>query len=245
MKLTEHSTAYTKPIVKIIRYVIITVIYIVLVFLAIATIRFGYLWYISDTSWEALFTIISGVFIPILLYLKKIFLNKIEAIDKNKIELEIKRKNIRCYCVDIDYAIQIDIEIYAYEKTSIRKLELKCKEPIGWSSQTRDLSDLPKCEGINADVLENSLKDLAKIIEDCEKINGFPIVIEKSEYLIFSIIGYVPGESLPDGYEGLSLNDWQITVVFGDKKEIVKTFSMDPHKKTERIPTEFKNAGFH
>ncbi len=219
-----------------------------MIILVIATIYYAYNWYTTDTSGEAGFAIITGVLIPILFIFKNNILEYILPSIENKdiLKIEIIKKEIRCYTQDIDYAIQIDLEIYAYKKTSIKNIQLTSTEPVGYSKQFRELNDISIItDNNNKDFLNEEASSFEVLIKNSKKINKFPIIIEESEHLILTISGYVKGERLPDGWEGLQLDGWNLIIEYNDNKKYSNNITLDTHNKTLKVAYKYKEVGFN
>ncbi len=218
-----------------------------MIILVIATIYYAYNWYGSDTNGEAGFAITTGVLIPILLSFKKnileFFLPSIE--NKDALKIEITKNEIRCYTQDIDYAVQIDLEIYVYKKTSIKNIQLTCTEPIGYSKKVRELNNISIITDNHEDFLNEAPASFNELIKNSKKISKFPIVIEELEHLILTISGYVEGERLPDGWEGLRLDGWNLIIEYNDNKRYAKSITFNTHKKTLKVAYKYKDVGFN
>ena len=213
-----------------------------------ATIYYAYKWHTSDTSGEAGFAILTGVLIPILILSKNKTLEFLLLKTKNQniLKIEIIKNEIRCYKQDIDYAVQIDLEIYAYKKTSIRSIQLTCTEPIGYSNKIRELNSIDIItDNINKDFLNEDPISFKKLIENSKKISNFPIVVEESEHLILKIAGYVAGERLSDGWEGLRLDGWNLIIKYNDNKIYNSNIILNTHHKTLKVAYKYRDVGFY
>jgi hypothetical protein len=212
-----------------------------MIILAILTVFFGLRWFFVDKTGEAGFAIVSGILIPILLHYRK----KIIGINKEYLlDHEVVFKKIRCYNDQVDYAIQINIELYAKSKISAKEISLSCKEPIGWNGTIRELKNLFFLKTMAKDFLDD---DLDTYIENMKKFGqkwDFPIVINKSEHFLFSLLSYVEGERLPDGWEGLRLDEWILKIVYNNNKIIEHKLKLDIHQKSIQKPTQFKYVEF-
>lgn len=209
---------------------------------------YAYNWYSSDTSGEAGFAITTSALIPILILFKhkilEFFLLSTE--NQDALKIEIMKNEIRCYTQDIDYVVQIDLEIYAYKKTSIKSIQLTCTEPIGYSKKTRELNNISLITDNNSkDFLNENPTSFKTLIENSKKISKFPIVIEKSEHLILTISGHVEGERLPDGWEGLQLDGWNLIIEYNDNKIYTNNITLKKHKKTLKVADTYKDVGFN
>lgn len=224
------------------------IFYIVLITLVCLTVYYALFWFNADKSGEAGFAIITGCLIPIIIFVKSWISKKTESQneegEQESFKININRKNIRCYKQDVDYAIQLNLELYTYEKISITDIQLTCKEPMGYSNKYRDLTNLPKLIEIDQDLLTEDIDSIESIIESTEKLREFPIVIEPSEHLLFTIAGYVPGERIPDGWEGLSLRGWKLVIEYNDNKKYNLEITLETHKNTLKVPSEYRIVGF-
>jgi len=166
--------------------------------------------------------------------------------NQDKLKIEIIKNEIRCYKQDIDYAVQIDLEIYAYKKTSIRSIQLTCTEPIGYLNKIRELNNINIIiDNINEDFLNKDPISFKKLVENSKKISKFPIVIEESEHLILKIAGYVEGERLPDGWEGLRLDGWNLIIKYNDNKVYSNKLTLKTHDKTLKVAYTYRDVGFY
>jgi len=217
------------------------IINVFLILLISLTIYFAIVWFSSDNSGEAGFAILAGVFIPILLYLRKQFKEKniIEPIS-----IKINSTKIRCYTKYIDYAIQLDIEIYTKQKISLKKIYITFKEAIGYSEDYRTISDFPLYINNKDDLLQYEPKIYKEILQKKETISNLPIVINELEHKIFTISTYIEGERLPDGWEGLNLNEWYLYIEYNEDKIYKEKLLFEIHQDSIKEPSEYKNVGF-
>ncbi|MEG3436401.1 hypothetical protein V0288_04650 [Pannus brasiliensis CCIBt3594] len=239
---------------KIIIFTFYFIFYFLLIILLIVVAKYAWSWLKSDNSGEAVVAIITMFFIPPLYvvkeqfekrYLEKPHSPKEAEKDLDQLSVNINRREIRCYGEYVDYAIQIDLEIYAHRKVSIKSIKLSCEEPFGYSNKRRDLSKLPKLTRINCDLLSNQLDTLMSIIENSEKLEKTPFIIEESEHLLLTISGYVSGERLPDAWEGLRLSGWNLEIEYNDNRKYISEFDLIPHQKSLKVPTKYHNIGFY
>tara|TARA_B110000438_G_scaffold286930_1_gene318688 strand:+ start:471 stop:1160 length:690 start_codon:yes stop_codon:yes gene_type:complete len=212
--------------------------------LALLTIFYAKKWFSSDSSGEAGFAVIAGAIIPVSFAIKNFILKYFSNSNKDNLEINITKKNIRCYKRDVDYAIHLEIELFANTKISIKKLKLSLQEPCGWSNKFRDISTLPKLVGRKNDLLKLEPKLLMPFISECKKISALPIVINESEHLIFTISGEIKGERLQDGWEGLMLSGWEFVIEYNDNKLLSQQFTVEPHERTLKEPSEYRVVGF-
>lgn len=219
-----------------------------MIILVSTTIYYAYNWYSSDTSGEAGFAITTGALIPILVLFKNKILEFFIPLTENQdtLKIEIIKNEIRCYTKNIDYAVQIDLEIYAYKKTSIKDIQLTCTEPIGYSKRIRELNNISIItDNNNKDFLNEDTTSFKSLLENSKKISKFPIVIEESEHLFLTISGYVEGERLPDGWEGLQLDGWSLIIEYNDNKIYTNNITLNTHKKTLQEAYIYKDVGFN
>ena len=217
------------------------IIDVFLILLISLTIYFAIVWFSSDNSGEAGFAILTVVFIPILSYLRKQFKEKniIEPIS-----IKINSTKIRCYTKYIDYAIQLDIEIYTKQKISLKKIYITFKEAIGYSEDYRTISDFPLYINNKDDLLQYEPKIYKEILQKKETISNLPIVINELEHKIFTISTYIEGERLPDGWEGLNLNEWYLYIEYNEDKIYKEKLLFEIHQDSIKEPSEYKNVGF-
>ncbi len=216
---------------------------ILLILTILLTIYFAIVWFLSDDSGEAGFAILAGVFIPILLYFKKTIKEK-TTIESTSINIKINTSKIRCYRRDMDYAIQLDIEIYTKQKTSLKKIYIEFKEAIGYSNEYRIISDFPLYINNKDDLLQYEPEVYRNILQEKEKISNLPLVISELEHKIFTISTYIEGERLPDGWEGLNLNEWYLCIEYNEDKIYKEKLLFEIHKYTIKEPSEYRNIGF-
>jgi hypothetical protein len=221
------------------------IFYSFIVMLVSLTIFYATKWFSSDTSGEAGFAVIAGGIIPISFIIKNWAFNFFNNSKKDNLEINIIKKSIRCYKRDVDYAIHLEIELYANTKASIKKLKLSLQEPVGWSNKFRDISTLPRLVGRKNDLLKLEPKLLMPFINECKKVSTFPLVINGSEHLIFTVAGELQGERLSDGWEGLMLSGWEIVIEYNDNKSLTQQFSLEPHERTLKEPSEYRVVGFY
>jgi len=212
--------------------------------LVVSTIFYAVKWFSSDSSGEAGFAVIAGGIIPISFVIRNWFLKTFHNSKKDNLEINITKKYIRCYKRDVDYAIHLEIELFANTKVSIKQLKLSLQEPCGWSHKSRDISTLPKIVGRKNDLLKLEPKLLMPFIAECPKISKLPIVINESEHFIFTISGEIQGERLPDGWEGLMLSGWELVIEYNDNKLLSQQFTLEPHERTLKEPSEYRVVGF-
>ena len=224
-------------ITKIIFYSLITV-------LVLLTMYYANKWFSSDSSGEAGFAIIAGAIIPISFVIRNWLLKIFKKSKKDDLEINITKKNIRCYKKNVDYAIHLEIELFANTKVSIKKIKLSLQEPCGWPNKFRDISTTPKLVGRKDDLLKLEPKLLMPFISECEKIPTLPIVVNESEHLIFTIAGEIQGERLSDGWEGLMLSGWEVIIEYSDEQLLKQQFTLEPHDRTLTEPSEYRVVGF-
>ena len=208
------------------------------------TLYYAVIWLKSDTSGEAGFAVITGVLIPVVFFLKQKVIVLSTQIKDESLKVNIVRKNIRCYHQDIDYGIQLDLEIYAQKNVSIKNIQLTCIEPIDYGKKIRELEKLFKMPKIDTDLLADDFEVFLQKLEDIKKIYNFPIIINESEHLMLTIVDYVQGQRLSDGFEGLKLDGWKLIIEYNDNKKYCEEFRLNTHPKTLKIPTEYRDVGF-
>ena len=205
------------------------------------TIFFAIKWLYSDNSGEAAFAIFIGVFIPILIYLK----NKSKIpLEINPISIKINRKKIKCYTRDIDYAIQLDIEIFAKQKTSIKNLYIIFKESVGYSKKYRKINNFHLFLNNNDDLLKYDFTTYQKELNRKDNILDIPFVINESEHKFFTISEHIKGERLPDGWEGLSLDEWYLYIEYNEDKQYKEKILFEIDESSIKQPSEYVNVGF-
>lgn len=217
--------------------------YSLAIFLATTGLFAAYKWLKTDTSGEAIFAISSFV-VSILLALKGYFIKSSSSNTEEILSVSIKRQNIRCYKEWVHYAIQIDIELFPRKKISIKNINLYYKEFYGSGEKIKQYSQLYLIKNVKEDLLKNELPTLKEKIFEFEQLPNMPFILNEFELLAFSISGYVPGERLSDGFEGLTLDNWSLEIEF-NAHDVYKTpLVLNAHEQTLKIPIEYKNVGF-
>jgi hypothetical protein len=209
-----------------------------------STIFYAVKWFSSDSSGEAGFAVIAGGIIPISFVVRNWLFKTFHNLKKDNLEINITKKNIRCYKRDVDYAIHLEVELFANAKVSIKQLKLSLQEPCGYPNRARDISALPKIVGRKNDLLRLELKMLMSFIAGCQKVSTLPITINESEHFIFTISGEIQGERLPDDWEGLMLSGWELAIEYNDNKFLSHQFTLEPHDRTLKEPSEYRVVGF-
>jgi hypothetical protein len=232
-----------------------------IILLVAATVYFAWKWVSSDSSGESQFAIITGLLIPIVFYLRssdndslKERLNKNElskkTLDNSRdIQVKLTKKSIRAYTPEVDYGVQLEVEIFAIQKMSLKSVSLSLQEVIGYDHERRTVSDLKIFKSLNEELLSASTGDFFR-----QKLNSHgelavnSLILEEFGYLFLTIAANIPGERLPDGWEGLSLENWQLKIFYNGyegEKDVAVNFKLDIHHQNPKTAIQFRFDGYH
>ncbi|WP_125784526.1 hypothetical protein [Pseudoalteromonas rubra] len=92
--------------------------------------------------------------------------------------------------------------------------------------------------------MAKDLAQLGKSLKEKASLPSFPRTFEEKCILQVTLCGYVAGERLPDGWEGVSLNNWTLVVEYNENQRLETPIILQAHDKSEKRATEFKYVGF-
>ena len=167
-----------------------------------------------------------------------------KPVKESELSINIISPKIRCYREWIDYGIKIDFELFFSEKVLIKSIKLKYKEPFGLGEKWEQRADLYYVELEHEDLLTQDLAQLEKSLKEKASLPSFPRTFGEKCILQITLCGYVAGERLPDGWEGVSLNNWTLVVEYNENQTLETPIILQAHDKSEKRATEFKYVGF-
>jgi hypothetical protein len=217
----------------------------VLISLIILEIIFIYLWIErKDGSWEPLFTLINGLLMPFILYLKvkksetlplEFFIEKCEIKSRDQIGIYFFQTSFKIKSnelpITIDKIILKTKYTWGLEKTpySNTGLLIECLFPF----QEEDYLKLSQIE---------IYKEIKTLSPTCINPRGLEITPNSIRH--FSLLGELNSERASDGWEDFNLDDWILKIFYNGNQEIEIEIKWTIHKNSEKIPIKFKYTGF-
>lgn len=192
--------------------------------------------------------VIIGSLVGLILSCRDLILNKKfpknDAKEIEPITVKLTRENVRCYEEWIDYGIQINFEIYFHERVLLKRIFLDYKEHYGFGEKWTDRAQVHCTQLIGDDLLSNDLNTSISILESQKKLPEFPLRFDEKSILQATFGGYVPGERLSDGWEGITLDHWTIIIEYNDSDRVEVPVVLKPHGKSEKRATQWDFVGF-
>lgn len=204
-------------------------------------------WYFNpDSHMEPIIIIISSVLVLIASFNHWFARKKSNenSVKEREVLINIISPKIRCYRECIDYGIKIDFELFFGKKVLIKSIKLKYKEPLGLGEKWEQRADLYFVELDHEDLLAQDLAQMEQSLKEKASLPNFPRTFEEKSILQVTLCGYIAGERLPDGWEGVSLNNWTLVVEYNENKTLETPIILQAHEKSEKRATEFKYVGF-
>ncbi|ENG7521906.1 hypothetical protein ABVD55_005142 [Vibrio harveyi] len=160
------------------------------------------------------------------------------------ITVKLKRESVRCYGEWIDYGIQINFEIYFHEPVLLKRVFLDYEEHYGFGEKWTDRAQLHCTQLIEDDLLSNDLNTSINILDSQESLPELPLRFDEKSMLQVTFGGYVPGERLSDGWEGITLDNWTIVIEYNESDQVKVPVVLKPHGKSEKRATQWEFIGF-
>lgn len=167
-----------------------------------------------------------------------------ETATPDQISIKLITKNVRCYKEWIDYGIQLNFEIFFNEKVLLKAVYLDYKEPHGFGENWTQRAQIFSAKMMEDDLLLSDLQTVVDQLKNSVKLPELPQIFEEKSILQVTIGGFIPGERLPDGWEGITLSNWTLVIEFDENECVEIPLTLDPHCKSEKRPTEWKYVGF-
>jgi hypothetical protein len=204
-------------------------------------------WYFNpDSHMEPIIIIISSVLVLIASFNHWSTSKKSDEkpVEESELSINIISPKVRCYREWIDYGIKIDFELFFNKKVLIKGIKLKYKEPLGFGEKWEQRAELYYVELDHEDLLNHDLDQLEKSLKAKVSLPSFPRTFEEKSILQVTLCGYVAGERLSDGWEGISLNNWTLVVEYNENQSLETPIILQAHDNSEKRATEFKYVGF-
>jgi hypothetical protein len=204
-------------------------------------------WYFNpDSHMEPIIIIMSSILVLIASFNHWFISKKSDGkpVEESELTINIISPKVRCYREWIDYGIKIDFELFFNKKVLIKSIKLKYKEPLGFGEKWEQRAKLYYVELDNEDLLKQDLAQLEKSLKAKVSLPSFPCIFEEKSILQVTLCGYVAGERLSDGWEGISLNNWTLVVEYNENQTLETPIILQAHDNSEKRATEFKYVGF-
>jgi len=204
-------------------------------------------WYFNPSSnMEPIIVIISSVLVLIGSFnhwsSNKKSTNK--PAEESEFSVNIISPKVRCYREWVDYGLKLDFELFFNKKVLVKSLKLKYKEPFGFGEKWEQRAELYYVPLDQDDLLKKDLAQLEVFLKSKEALTEFPRTFEDKSILQVTLCGYIAGERLSDGWEGISLNNWTLVVEYNENQTVETPIILEAHNNSEKRATEFKYIGF-
>ncbi|KLV07197.1 hypothetical protein ABT56_06550 [Photobacterium aquae] len=160
------------------------------------------------------------------------------------ITVKLIGENVRCYDEWVDYGIQINFQIYFHEPVLLKRVFLDYKERYGLGEKWTDRAHLHCTQLVEDDLLSNDLNTSINILESHNSLPELPLRFDEKSMLQATFGGYVSGERLPDGWEGITLDNWTIVVEYNEDDRVEVPVVLKPHNSSEKRATQWEFVGF-
>jgi len=167
-----------------------------------------------------------------------------KSAEENEVSVNIISSEVRCYQEWIDYGIKLDFELFFNKKVLIKSLKLNYKEPFGFGENWKERAELYYVPLEQDDLLKQDLPQFMESLKTKEIIKEFPLTFEEKSILQVTLCGYIAGERLSDGWEGISLNNWTLVIEYNENQTIEVPITLQAHNNSEKRATEWKYVGF-
>ena len=97
---------------------------------------------------------------------------------------------------------------------------------------------------VHEDLLKQDLPQLMASLKTKELIKELPLTFDEKSILQVTLCGYIAGERLSDGWEGISLNNWTLVVEYNENQTIELPLTLQAHNNSAKRATEWKYVGF-
>ena len=204
-------------------------------------------WYLNPESHMEPIIIIISSFLVLIGSFNHWFTSKKtdeKPFEESEFALSITSPKVRCYREWVDYGLKIDFELFFNKKVLIKSIKLKYKEPLGFGEKWEQRAELYYVDLDQDDLLNLDLAQLEKKLKSKVSLPNFPRTFEEKSILQVTLCGYVAGERLSDGWEGISLNNWTLVVEYDENKSLETPITLEAHEKSEKRAIEFKYVGF-
>ncbi len=207
----------------------------------------AFYWYFNPNShMEPIIVIISSVLVIIASFNlwssnKKA---KSKPTQENELSVNIISPKVRCYREWVDYGLKLDFELFFNKKVLIKNLKLKYKEPFGFGEKWEQRAELYYIPLDQEDLLKKDLAQLESCLKSKKQLSNFPRTFEEKSVLQVTLCGYLAGERLSDGWEGISLNNWALVVEYNENQILETPIILEAHNDSEKRATEWEYVGF-
>jgi hypothetical protein len=203
--------------------------------------------YKPDSNMEPIIIII-GALVGFIVSFKDLVLHKFKDANDSAsslpLSIRVSKKNIRCYTESVDYGIQINFDVFFSDKTLIKNLYLNYKEPCGFGEKWTQRAEIYIVKLNEDDLLVDGIDTCISRLKASDKLPVFPNIFLDKSLLQVTIGGYVAGERLPDGWEGVALSGWEVIVEFNEQDSLKLPLVLSPHFKSEKKAINWQYTGF-
>ena len=228
------------------------IVKVIVCLLGVTAALFGWRWWKSDASGEAVFTILSGIAIPGVLWLQNWWRKRQKGSQAHSdqspepsCELTVGPSTVRCFKEWVDYGLQVRLDIRIRGRLTIKSLRVEIPNVHKWESKNpfRRPENQVLVPQSDFDYLS---EDQTAFVNRLLSMKGEDLrnVTLEEECRSITVLGYVKGERLPDAWEGIPLHGWRIVLAYNGDKEVSTTFTPQIHPRSCSRPAGVERTGF-
>ena len=166
------------------------------------------------------------------------------ATENEPFSINIISNQVRCFIEWRDYGLKLDFELFFNRKTLIKSIRLDYKEPLAFGEKWTEHTELYMVDLIKEDLLKEELPQIMDSLNSMEQLLLSPQNFDEKSILQVTLGGYLAGERLPDGWEGISLSGWTLLIEYDDNKLFKIPLILEKHNDSLQRATEWKYIGF-